>query len=251
MIQEEQIRQACISPFPISQVQQMVPLSGTKLRLADTPSITKHLVSSSLFFFLRHRCLIYHLAAADVVQNEDLAPNFNGILGLALPLNSIIASDIPPVTNNNPDGAAWASNLFSLTPVSTAPSSRFLSLALSRPGSDKIPAVLGIGQHPPSLVPDPSLILYSTLVGDKPGILFWKITVKAITVYMNGSMERIQLGNSVTGASSPIAVLDSGVSVILTTSDIANGIYGAIGINPASNGMCTSFFHRFSKILSF
>ena len=161
---------------------------------------------------------------------------------MALPLNSIIASDIPPVTNNNPDGAAWASNLFTLTPVSTAPSSRFLSLALSRPGSDTIPAVFGIGQHPPSLVPDPSLILYSTLVGDKPGILFWKVTVKAITVYVNGTTERIKMGKSVTGASSPIAVLDSGVSLILTTSDIANGIYGAIGINPASNGMCTSFF---------
>ena len=79
-------------------------------------------------------------------------------------------------------------------------------------------------------------------MSDKPGTLFWKVTVKAITVYMNGTTERIQLGRSATGASSPIAVLDSGVSVILTTSDIANGIYGAIGINPASNGMCTSFF---------
>jgi hypothetical protein len=242
MIPLEQIRQASISPFRTSQGQQLVPLFGTKLRLADTPSITKHLVFSFLFLPVRHRCLIYCLAAADDVESEDLAPSFNGILGLALPLNSIIASDIPPVTNNNPDGAAWASNLFSLTPVSTAPSSRFLSLALSRPGSDTIPAVFGIGKHPPSLVPDPSLILYSTLVGDKPGILFWKVTVKAITVYMNGSMERIQLGNSVTGASTPIAVLDSGVSVILTTSYIANGIYGAIGINPASDGMCTSFF---------
>ena len=65
--------------------------------------------------------------------------------------------------------------------------------------------------------------------------------MKAITVYMNGTKERVQLGSSVTGASSPVAVLDSGVSVILTTSDIANGIYGAIGINPASDGMCTSF----------
>ena len=197
---------------------------------------------------MRRRCLtLLCLAAADDVENENLAPNFSGILGLAPPLISIIASDIPPVTNNNPDGAAWASNLFSLTPISTAPSSRFLSLALSRPGSDTIPAVLGIGQHPSSLVPDPSLILYSTLVSDKPGILFWKVTVEAITVYMNGTTEKIQLGRSVTGASTPIAVLDTGVSVILTTSDIANGIYGAIGISPASNGMCT-FFHGFSKI---
>ena len=204
----------------------------------------KHLVLFSLPFSppVRPHCLILCLAAADDVENESLAPNFSGILGLALPLNSIIASDIPPVTNNNPDGAAWASNLFSLTPISTAPSSQFLSLALSRPGSDTIPAVFGIGQHPASLVPDPSLILYSTLVSDRPGTLFWKVTVKAITVYVNGSTEKIQLEKSVTGASFPLAVLDSGASVILTTSDIANGIYGAIGIDPASDGMCTSFF---------
>lgn len=183
------------------------------------------------------------LAAADDIDNEALAPNFNGILGLALPLNSIIASDIPPVTNNNPDGAAWASNLFSLTPVSTAPSSRFLSLALSRPGSDTVPAVFGIGRHPSSLVPDPSHVLYSNVVGDKPGTLFWKLSVKAITVYVNGTTKRVQLEGSDTGASYPVAILDSGVSVILTTSDIANGIYGAIGIGPASDGMCTFLPH--------
>jgi len=177
------------------------------------------------------------LAAANDVENEELATNFNGILGLALPLNSIIASDIPPVTNNTPDGAAWASNLFSITPASTAPSSRFLSLALSRPGSDTIPAVFGIGRHPSSLVPDPSLVLYSTVVSDKPGTLFWKLRVTAITVYVNSTTEVVQLGASNTGASSPVAVLDSGVSVILTTSNIANGIYGALGIEPASDGM--------------
>jgi hypothetical protein len=177
------------------------------------------------------------LAAANDVENEDLATNFNGILGLALPLNSIIASDIPPVTNNTPDGAAWASNLFSITPPSIAPSSRFLSLALSRPGSDAIPAVFGIGRHPSSLVPDPSLVLYSTVVSDQAGTLFWKLSVTAITVYVNGTTEKVQLEASNTGASSPVAVLDSGVSVILTTTNIANGIYGALGISPASDGM--------------
>lgn len=126
--------------------------------------------------------------------------------------------------------------------MSTAPSSRFLSLALSRPGSNTIPAVLGIGHHPSSLVPDPSLIQYSTLVSDKSGILFWKVTVKAITVYVNGTAKRVQLEKSITGAATPIAVLDSGVSLILTTSDIADGIYGAIGISPAGDGMCT-FLH--------
>jgi len=74
-------------------------------------------------------------------------------------------------------------------------------------------------------------------VSDKPGTLFWKLRVTAITVYVNSTTEVVQLGASNTGASSPVAVLDSGVSVILTTSNIANGIYGALGIEPASDGM--------------
>ena len=80
------------------------------------------------------------------------------------------------------------------------------------------------------------------MVSDKPGTLFWKLRVTAITVYVNSTTEVVQLGASNTGASSPVAVLDSGVSVILTTPNIANGIYGALGIEPASDGMCTSHF---------
>ncbi|KAH0578208.1 hypothetical protein H2248_004083 [Termitomyces sp. 'cryptogamus'] len=61
------------------------------------------------------------LAAATVVTSEPLSAAFSGILGLALPLNSIIAELIPPVTSNSPDGAAWASNLFSITPPPPPP----------------------------------------------------------------------------------------------------------------------------------
>jgi hypothetical protein len=34
------------------------------------------------------------------------------------------------------------------------------------------------------------------------------------------------------------AVLDIGVHVILTTTDVVNAIYGAIGVQPAANNMC-------------
>jgi len=172
------------------------------------------------------------------VQNEPLEPNFSGILGLALPLNSIIAESIPPVTTNEPDGAAWASNLFSITPVNQAPAARFLSLSLSRPGSDKVPSLLGIGRHPAALVPNPSKVLYSTLVTDRAGILFWKVNVRGITVYVDGVPHRVTLGRSASGGVFPTAILDSGVPVILTTPAIANAIYGAIGIDPASDGKC-------------
>ena len=45
-------------------------------------------------------------------------------------------------------------------------------------------SVLGIGEHPTALVPDPSLIQYSTTVGSRA--LFWKASVRAITVYVDG-----------------------------------------------------------------
>ena len=204
-------------------------------RLYHRQSSTGHVLFSSAS---RASLIPSHLAAADDVQSEPLSSQFSGILGLALPLNSIIAQKVPPVTNNDPDGAAFASNLFSLTPTSSAPASRFLSLSLSRPGSDRIPALLGIGRHPTELVSDPSKIKYDTLVSEAAGSLFWKTSVRAITVYVNGEERDVQLGRSNTGAVWPSAVLDTGVPLILTTSTIANAIYGAIGVQPANDGMC-------------
>jgi hypothetical protein len=178
-------------------------------------------------------------AAASTVDSEPLTSSFQGILGLALPLNSVIASIIPPVTGNTPDGAAWASNLFSLTPISSAPAAHFLSLSLERPGSDRVPSLLGIGRHPSSLVSDPSSINYFPLVSDRAGIIYWKVTVRAITVYADGQRKPIDIAVSAEGGEYPTAVLDSGVPVILTTPNIANGIYGALGIGPAADGNCT------------
>jgi hypothetical protein len=79
-------------------------------------------------------------------------------------------------------------------------------------------------------------------VSEKSGTLFWKVGVRAITVYVNGVARKVDVGRSNTGAVFPSAVLDSGVPLILTTSTIANAIYGAIGVNPSSDGSCTFLF---------
>ncbi|KAJ7734565.1 aspartic peptidase domain-containing protein [Mycena maculata] len=177
------------------------------------------------------------LAAANVVQSEPLSSEFSGVLGLALPANSIIAKDIPPQIGNTPDGAVWSSNLFSITPVSSAPADRFLSIALERPGSSTVPSILGIGRHPASLVPDPSQVAYDTLYEPSvEGPLFWKAAVHNITVYTNTSRTAVSLGRGASGAF-PSAVLDTGVPVILTTKAVADAIYGAIGIQPSSDNM--------------
>ncbi|KAH9992914.1 aspartic peptidase domain-containing protein [Russula vinacea] len=178
------------------------------------------------------------LAAATNIQSEPLEHEFNGILGLALPSNSLIAHSITPVTGNGRDGAPFTSNLFGITTVGSAPSARFLSFTLSRPGSSAIPAQLGIGRHPSQIVPDPSRVNYSTLVQDRQGTgtLFWEVQIRAVTLYVNGSAKSVNLGNSRSGNPLPTAILDTGVPLILATSTIANGIYGALGIGPASDG---------------
>ncbi|KAF8621304.1 hypothetical protein AX15_007902 [Amanita polypyramis BW_CC] len=123
-----------------------------------------------------------------------------------------------------------------MTPVSFSPSAHFLSLSLSRPGSDTIPSLLGIGRHPNSMVSDPGKIHYSTLVSERNGALYWKVGVRAITVYVNGTARQIEIGRSSSGMVFPTALLDSGIPLILTTSNIANAIYGALGIGPAADG---------------
>jgi hypothetical protein len=100
--------------------------------------------------------------------------------------------------------------------------------------------MLGIGRHPSELVSDPSLIQYSALVANR----FWEVEVSAITVYINGTAMPVQLGRSRSGNIYPTATLDSGVPFILATSAIANGIYGALGIQPATDGQCRNIDHH-------
>lgn len=188
-------------------------------------------------------CCLY-LAAASNVVNESLASQYSGILGLALPLNSVIAQDIPPVTGNTPDGATVISNLFGTTPISQTPSQFFYSILLARPNMDRIPSVLGIGRHPSNdslndgLTIDPSQITYSNPVSEPDGVHYWKSELRGITVYVNGTAKVIDIGHSVTGSVFPEAVLDTGVPYIISSPAIANAVWGALGIDPAIDGNC-------------
>jgi hypothetical protein len=76
------------------------------------------------------------------------------------------------------------------------------------------------------------------VVSDDQGTLFWKTYVRAITVYVDSVAKPVAVPRGVEGTAYSIAVLDSGVPLIITTSTIANGIYGALGIGPASDGQC-------------
>ncbi|KAL5495684.1 hypothetical protein ACEPAI_1147 [Sanghuangporus weigelae] len=182
------------------------------------------------------------LAAASNVVNESLSESFSGILGLALPLNSVIGKTIPPGTNSVPDGATVMSNLFGTQPADQAPAQFFYSVLLSRPNIDRIPSVLGIGRHPSNdllsdgLTIEPERIEYSDVIPENNGVLFWKAELRGITVYVNGTAKEIDLGPSVTGNVFPEAVLDTGVPYIISTPHIANAVWGALGISPANDG---------------
>ncbi|KAG6833507.1 hypothetical protein H0H93_013235, partial [Arthromyces matolae] len=171
------------------------------------------------------------LAAATSITSEPLSPYFSGILGLALPLNSIISSLIAPTTSNAPDGAAWASNVFSITPISSAPQSRFLSLLLSRPGSGEVPAQIGIGRHPEFIsqgegngaagggVDRSGDVEYDLLESERSGTLFWKVSVRAITVWVNGQPLPVSLGGGSDGVKSRMgfmALLVSDLEAMVT-----------------------------------
>lgn len=175
------------------------------------------------------------------MDSEPLNSQFSGILGLALPDFSDIAAKIPAEIGDAPDGAVWSSNLFSITPTTAAPAAPFLSLALERPGSPRVPSVLGIGRHPAALVSDPASIAYDMLYAPtQNGPLLWKAAVHGITVYTNTSRMPIPLGRGASTAY-PSAALDTGSPGILTTKEVANAIYGAIGISPAEDNMCALF----------
>ena len=183
------------------------------------------------------------IAAASTVDDEPLSTDFSGVLGIALPSNSIIASVVPPTTGNAPDGAVFTSNIFTMTPSSTAPSARFLSLSLARPedngGGTK--SQLGIGKHPPEIVTDPSKVQYDDLSLPSGTIpYFWQAQLNGISVWVDGVEKVVDIGKSAKYPTSlPTAIIDSGMPVILTSRDMANALYGALGIGPGSDGQCT------------
>ena len=92
---------------------------------------------------------------------------------------------------------------------------------------------------------DPTQVKYAEIQSERTGDFFWKARVNAVTVYVGGEAKPVQVtAGSVSG--SPLgratAVVDSGMPIILAAPEIANGIYGALGIGPGSDGQCESLF---------
>jgi hypothetical protein len=184
------------------------------------------------------------------VDNERLTSNFVGLIGLALESNSLLVNQFQDKLQFST--STFSTNLFS---SSTPPSSRTIGLSLERPGQSNsgTPSLLSIGRHPSSIVPDPSKITYSALVGGT----FWRLPVTQIAVwtvgdsnsttgsYNAGTRTELTLGSSAASGTFsiwPLATLDTGGAHIITTRQLANMFWGSYGIGPASDGMCKSHF---------
>lgn len=81
-------------------------------------------------------------------------------------------------------------------------------------------------------------INYSEISGEEAGDMWWRVEVNAISVYVDGVKKEVELGRGVNGGINPVAVVDSGVARVLMTPTLASGVWGALGINPASDGNC-------------
>jgi hypothetical protein len=90
---------------------------------------------------------------------------------------------------------------------------------------------------------DPSQLAWAQLLSTPSGYLHWRTPISEIIVNdEQGNDRSLSLNRSLvdSGQSSlwPVAVLDTGGSNILMRRDLANGLYGTIGIGPASDGKC-------------
>ena len=182
---------------------------------------------------------------------------------------------MPPGTTDAPDGASVLANLFGQP---NAPTNHSFAISLSRPGFDNRnmswhawPSKLALGTQIPEVINalaalrtsssttarrsphavrqgdgnthDPSQLTWAQVLSTTSGYLHWRTQISEIIVTDDQGIERsVSLSRSLVdgGRSSlwPVAVLDTGGSNILMRSDLANGLYGAIGIGPASDGMC-------------
>ncbi|EJU02993.1 acid protease [Dacryopinax primogenitus] len=178
------------------------------------------------------------LCAATSVTSERLSEDgFSGVLGLAPALNSKIAQLIPPVVGNDPDGAAFLSNLYG----SDTPPPPFFSLMLERPEDPDTVSVFGMGAHPLRNTPGsftPLALQWSPVVTSTEGALYWRIPVQGMTLQIGGNSTSLIVGKSnvIPNSANSVAVLDSGTPYVLLPPTLADAFWGAVGVNPSADG---------------
>ncbi|RSH79075.1 uncharacterized protein EHS24_002007 [Apiotrichum porosum] len=185
------------------------------------------------------------------IQNEDLGGgNYTGLVGLALPANSLIEDAIPGTTGSSPDGATFLDNLYG--GGSSAPTQRLFALSLARRDDTRTTSTLAIGTTDPDYCPSPCNPAFLPIVPQanlgRTGYLHWRLPVDGIsaTTFNNAqqgtgsSTQNITLGPSIvdTSQTEPLAVLDSGgVAILVGYKPYADALYAAYNIVASSDGL--------------
>ncbi|KAJ7168223.1 acid protease [Mycena crocata] len=138
----------------------------------------------------------------------------SGILGLCFPASAAI-----PATA----GATFLENIMSLFD----PPQRFFAFHLPRmPGSTDPNASFTMGSLDPDLAPEPDRIAYSPVVRTGRVYDYWKIPILRLT--LNGVAFPLSVSR-VPSADTPIAVLDSGTTLLLGPSADVAALYALLG----------------------
>ncbi|KAF7295310.1 Signal recognition particle binding protein [Mycena indigotica] len=160
---------------------------------------------------------IKNQALATVFQTAELglaSSMTSGILGLCFPASAAISSAA---------GATLLENLMS----SFNPAQRFFAFHLPRmSGSSDPNASFTIGKLDPQLAPNPSLLATSPVIRTGPRYDYWKLSILRLT--LNGVPFEIS-SSRIPSASYPIAVLDSGTTLILGPVADVKAFYRLLG----------------------
>lgn len=183
------------------------------------------------------------LTAEDVEAEPLGAMQASGVLGLALPVNSLIQSTLSTIRTGLNNSITDASRTGSLLPglwLDAPMGQRFFGLGLQRLPSDggNGNSTLTFGDYDSAYLPgdQQSQVVWSPVVPDDDGIARkWKTYVTDIRLKLNGTDVQIPL--SKTGAIGPAtAVLDSGSPLNFANPSFLNALYGAYNIGPSADG---------------
>ncbi|PWN36773.1 acid protease [Meira miltonrushii] len=182
---------------------------------------------------------------ADDVEAEQLnTMQASGVLGMALPLDSLIQSTLSTSRTGNNDSITQPSLTGSLLPGLwyTAPmGQRFFGLGLQRLPSDggNGNSTITFGDYDPEYLPTnrQSHVSWSSVLPDDDGkARTWKSQVSDLSVKVNGSYISIPLSH--TGSVGPAtAILSSGVPFNYAPASFLNALYGAYNVGPSADGL--------------
>lgn len=181
-------------------------------------------------------------ASCNSVENQQLGSmDATGVMGLALPSNSIIQSTLSTGinANNSETNASMTGSLLPGLWEGVPAASRFFGLGLQRLPSDggNGNSTLTFGDIDRNYVPvgSDNLVKYSSSLPDDDGIVRkWKLIVNDFRVTVNGTQVQIPLAT--TGVNVPEAILDTGSPLNLAGVNFLNAMYGAVNVGPAADG---------------